>query len=96
LPVGRNHLPLKIESVHTGHSHVENQTCRILRLSGIQKRLRRSEPLRAKSDRPDQIVEGVPGASSSSTIAMSGTLGMQQVLFSLVYLPKNGAFLGAQ
>jgi PAS domain-containing protein len=60
LPVGRNRLPLKIESVHTGHSHIENQARRIVRLIRIPKRLRRRETLRPKSDRLDQIVEGVP------------------------------------
>src|ERR1700752_539445 len=40
-PVGRNHLTLEIESVHAGHSHVENQACRIARLIRTQKRVRR-------------------------------------------------------
>jgi hypothetical protein len=59
-PVGRNHLTLEIESVHAGHSHVENQACRIARLIRTQKRVRRRETLRPKSDRSDQIVKRTP------------------------------------
>jgi len=59
-PVGRNDLTLQIEAVHAGHSHIENQACGIARLIRTQKRFRRRETFRPKSDRPDQIVERIP------------------------------------
>jgi hypothetical protein len=60
LPVGRNDLTLQIESAHAGHSDIENQACRIARLTRTQKRFRRRETLSPKSDRLDQIVERIP------------------------------------
>jgi len=59
-PIGDYHLTLELESVHAGHPHVKNQACRIVRLIRTQKRVRRRETLRLKSERSDQIVERIP------------------------------------
>jgi hypothetical protein len=59
-PVSRNYLTLELEPVHVRHSHIKNQAGCIVHSIRIQKRLRRSETLRSKSDRSDQIVERIP------------------------------------
>jgi hypothetical protein len=60
LRFGRDNLMLQIEAAHAGHADVENQACRIPRLIGAQKRLRRRKTQRPKADRSNEIVERIP------------------------------------
>src|SRR5581483_4075164 len=51
---------LQLEAAHARHSDVENQACRIARLTRAQKSLRRREPQRSKAERLNQIGERGP------------------------------------
>src|SRR5262245_6330621 len=48
--------PLDLESIHSGHPHVEQQTCGVARRGGVQEVLARAEDLGAITERADQAV----------------------------------------
>jgi len=73
--VRRHQLTLERETVHARQAYIEQQAGR-LGADSPEERFRRREALDAKSNGSEQIISEFLRASSSSTIAMSGTLGM--------------------
>jgi len=69
-------LTLERETVHARQAYIEQQAGRLGGGIRLQERFRRREALDAKSNGSSRLSSEFLRASSSSTIAMSGTLGM--------------------